>query len=141
MINRVRAIGAAILLAGCVQIAPVTDAITVSNGGGFGGTLTTTIFADDRVRVVTSGPQSQDNVARETEVPGAYGRALTQVRTMLPAAIAGAETEVCPDYGTDSISVTPAINGATGVSVGCPDEDVSALIRAINAATSTTEPL
>ena len=91
--------------------------------------------------MVTTGPLSQDNVARETVVSGAYGRALTQVREMLPGAIAGAETDVCPDYGTDSISVTPPVDGASGVSVDCPDEDVSTLIRAINAATSATEPL
>lgn len=141
MIERVWQIGTATLLAGCVQTAPATDAITISNGGGLGGTLTTTIFADDRVRVVTTGPLSQDNVARETVVSGAYGRALTQVREMLAGAIAGAETDVCPDYGTDSISVTPPVDGASGVSVDCPDEDVSTLIRAINAATSATEPL
>lgn len=135
--------GVGLALAGCAQTTTGTTAtaITTTTGGAFGGSQSTTIFADDRVRVVTAGPFAEDNVPRETVIDGAYGRALAEVRRLLPVAVDGVDSELCPDYGTDSVKISPPINGKTGVSVGCPDADVSALIRAVNAAIAPVEPL
>lgn len=123
---------------GCVETADPAGlpAIEVYTGSAFGGTTSSRLTADDMLTLRTSGPVVENGPVESTRpTPGAFDRASAAILHLGPAAVEGSETSPqatsCRDYGSDLGQATPAIGGVVSVSVGCPDGNVTALMRAV----------
>ncbi len=121
----------AALMAGACAPVPVSpdDWIEVATGGAFSGSVSTRIYATDRVVTTASSPgRSAPDPQESQAAPGAYYRARTLVEARLPDVGRASTDEICMDYGSDSVRVSRAVRGIVEVSVNCPDDGVTALM-------------
>jgi hypothetical protein len=114
-----------------------SDYIEVSQGGAFGGGYGYTVYADDTIVAESWEPFSDSTLTPRTPIEaGAYARLRAAAEANWQAAAEGLSGEACPDYGTDLVEVSPPIRGQSVLLAGCPDDDLSTLITAINLARS-----
>ncbi|MEZ5798485.1 MAG: hypothetical protein R3D63_14050 [Paracoccaceae bacterium] len=103
--------------------------ISISSGGSFSGGHTTTVYADDRIEVSTSGPFGE---GAQSKVSAGRLGVFAEVSAVIAAegpAVARAvnpASPACEDYGADTVSASPAINGFSSVAATCPDDRVQA---------------
>ena len=133
----------ALLCASCMDtgLDVPTDqpSITVGVGGTFSGANSTIIYADETIVTTVSEPFGTSTTRKGTASPGTYARALAKVQSDLPGLAKYNGKVACPDYGSDTVSVTPPVKGVSGVSVGCPEPKVTALINELYAILSAPQ--
>lgn len=129
---------AGLLLAACVPVSGVdlppagTAVITISQGGPFNGGNELSVYQTDVARSVSYGPFDQDRRETVTELaPGTYDRLAAMLAVEGPRARAqrAEDGQSCVDYGADVIDAKPPVGGFSGISSGCPDPVVTALIQ------------
>ncbi len=109
-----------------------TPFVAVSGGGGFSGWVTTTYFAGDLAKV--SSYQPGDKTPKETigRLPeGTYLRVRAVAEAGVAKAGRQATKEVCMDYGSDSVQISPPLGDLALVSAACPDDGILGLQTAI----------
>ena len=133
-------------LAACVPAGEGADDPVTTGGGtisfGNSGSITgygviTVVGSDDLVSVQYRGYGAPADPAAVT-IPGSFDRVVRILATEgveVQHALAGQGDQLsCPDFGTDAVTATPAVAGFSGVSAGCPEDRVSALMSRLHAA-------
>jgi hypothetical protein len=120
-----------------------TQVIELYSGGTFSGSYSTSIYAND---VVASEQIDQKGKMQRKVVqgrPGVFEAALAVLRAEGPAAAKATahsrDTYDCMDYGSDSVSIKPAIPGFSDAIATCPEEPLLALHRHVLATLATPE--
>ena len=123
-------LAALVALGACMDSGPSvppsgTAVIEVASGGAFSGVVRTSIYANDVLIVVQTDMDGKHkrSVVRGDE--GVYQAALAVVLDKGPQVAAQVSRKTpgfdCQDYGSDSITVSPPIDGFSAVSANCPE--------------------
>lgn len=123
------------LLSAC-ETTPATDSPPPANAmievasGSFFGSSATQIFADGRIIQFTGAPGHAPTQVAQQGTPDAYTAAAAVIAAegRHTKATQKIHAEQCLDYGSDSVRAVPPIGGFDGVSTGCPDAAVTALM-------------
>jgi hypothetical protein len=110
--------------------------IEIFLGGTFHGSTMVTVYADDSYSKVvrTQFDEKPPVITEGTLRSGTYEAMYDTVRRRLPYLLRYNRSGVkCFDYGTDSVTIVPPINGRSGVSVICPVPAVTSFIEDLQA--------
>ncbi len=127
------------LLSGCVEALQVppegTPFIAVYSGNGvFSGFVEKTVYADDRVAIVSSeaGGKNQNRTIAQGR-PGLFADVAALVAAEAPRVriIAPGDDHLCLDYGQDRVTANPPIAGMATISASCPEPAMLAFTQRV----------